>query len=208
MRRPSSKVVLRGSSEVPLSALLPHSLYIDLFFSSTDSTTLSGRSRFAVTLAVYEFLKKTFPFPYGDKPKTTSRPFTSTLGGNLLGGNKADFDITRVRARNALKILLGASSVPCPSPSLGTGDVLLLTRVISATTRRARGLWSDVHQARRGQVGLLGQTSTCTSRLISLFPLAGDAPLVAQDIRDSTLNTILFYPGLLTLPIQRRFDAV
>lgn len=61
--------------------------------------------RFAVTLAVYEFLKKTFPFPYGDKAKPVPG-FSSPLAGGFLGGNRSDYDITRVRARNALKILL------------------------------------------------------------------------------------------------------
>lgn len=62
----------------------------------------------------------------------------------------------------------------------------MLTSVTFGSTRRARGLWSDVHQARRGQVGLLCQTSTGTSRLIPSF-LSPDSPVAGR-----TFGTLLY----------------
>ncbi|WVF70310.1 hypothetical protein IAT40_005099 [Kwoniella sp. CBS 6097] len=57
--------------------------------------------QFAVTLACYELLSKNFPYPYAAAPlaTTTARPSMATQQ-----------DISRVRARNALRILLDCSS--------------------------------------------------------------------------------------------------
>ncbi|WWD09554.1 hypothetical protein V865_007681 [Kwoniella europaea PYCC6329] len=58
--------------------------------------------QFAVTLAMYEVLSKTFPYPFAPAvplAPTTSRPSLSSSQ-----------DISRVRARNALRILLDCSS--------------------------------------------------------------------------------------------------
>ncbi|OCF41845.1 solute carrier family 25 (mitochondrial aspartate/glutamate transporter), member 12/13 [Kwoniella heveanensis CBS 569] len=57
--------------------------------------------QFAVTLACYELLSKHFPYPYAAAPlaTTTARPSMATQQ-----------DISRVRARNALRILLDCSS--------------------------------------------------------------------------------------------------
>ena len=55
--------------------------------------------QFAVTLTVYEVLARKFPNPFADSTiNPSSRPVSSTP------------DISRVRARNALRILLDCSS--------------------------------------------------------------------------------------------------
>ncbi|ORY32278.1 putative mitochondrial inner membrane protein [Naematelia encephala] len=55
--------------------------------------------QFAATLSVYELLHKHFPYPFGPQAQTAARPVLST-----------QTDISRVRARNALRILLDCSS--------------------------------------------------------------------------------------------------
>ncbi|WVR06016.1 hypothetical protein IAU60_003044 [Kwoniella sp. DSM 27419] len=55
--------------------------------------------QFAVTLACYELLSKKFPYPLDTAPAVTARPT-----------HAAQQDISRVRARNALRILLDCSS--------------------------------------------------------------------------------------------------
>ncbi|WRT64290.1 uncharacterized protein IL334_001221 [Kwoniella shivajii] len=57
--------------------------------------------QFAVTLACYELLSKKFPYPFAAN-NTTAAPSRPALS--------AQQDISRVRARNALRILLDCSS--------------------------------------------------------------------------------------------------
>jgi solute carrier family 25 aspartate/glutamate transporter 12/13 len=57
--------------------------------------------QFAVTLSVYEVLHKNFPYPFGpDADKAAARPAVFT----------PQTDISRIRARNGLRILLDCSS--------------------------------------------------------------------------------------------------
>jgi solute carrier family 25 aspartate/glutamate transporter 12/13 len=72
-------------------------------FKGGVARVIRSSPQFAVTLAVYEWLKKTFPFPYGDKP-LAGPSFSSPLAGGLFG--RPDYDITRLRARAGLRILL------------------------------------------------------------------------------------------------------
>jgi hypothetical protein len=71
-----------------------------------------------VFAVVYEFLKKSFPYPYGPEAERVQ----SSLSTPLQISKTASFmhpqvdDITRLRARNGLKILLG-TCLACPSPS-------------------------------------------------------------------------------------------
>ncbi|KAJ9114364.1 hypothetical protein QFC20_001507 [Naganishia adeliensis] len=65
-------------------------------FKGGIARVIRSSPQFGVTLVCYEMLKKNFPFPYGDKPVTAS----------LIEPQ----DMSRVRARNALKILLDTSS--------------------------------------------------------------------------------------------------
>jgi solute carrier family 25 aspartate/glutamate transporter 12/13 len=55
--------------------------------------------QFAVTLTVYEVLQKNIPYPFGgDSTAVAARPL------------RAQTDISRIRARNGLRILLDCSS--------------------------------------------------------------------------------------------------
>lgn len=73
-------------------------------FKGGVARVIRSSPQFAVTLAVYEWLKKTFPFPYGDKAAAGGPTFASPLAGGLFG--RPDYDITRIRAKNALKAML------------------------------------------------------------------------------------------------------
>ncbi|KAJ9102397.1 hypothetical protein QFC21_002797 [Naganishia friedmannii] len=66
-------------------------------FKGGIARVIRSSPQFGVTLVAYEMLKKNFPFPYGDQ-----KPVASSLSEPM--------DMSRVRARNALKILLDTSS--------------------------------------------------------------------------------------------------
>ncbi|KAJ9107909.1 hypothetical protein QFC19_002652 [Naganishia cerealis] len=66
-------------------------------FKGGIARVIRSSPQFGVTLVAYEMLKKNFPFPYGDQ-----KPVVSSLSEPM--------DMSRVRARNALKILLDTSS--------------------------------------------------------------------------------------------------
>ncbi|GHJ87567.1 hypothetical protein NliqN6_3969 [Naganishia liquefaciens] len=66
-------------------------------FKGGIARVIRSSPQFGVTLVTYELLKKNFPFPYGDY-----KPVASSLAEPQ--------DMSRVRARNALKILLDTSS--------------------------------------------------------------------------------------------------
>jgi hypothetical protein len=89
-QKPSSKVVLLGKS-VSMNSyrLVPCTAHPRVVRSSPQ---------FATTLAVYEMLHKHFPYPFAEPTPAVHRAARQTT------------DISRIRARNALRILLDCSS--------------------------------------------------------------------------------------------------
>jgi len=69
-------------------------------FKGGIARVLRSSPQFGFTLVAYEYLHKFFPYPYSDKPKQLETQYT-------IGGGE---DISRTRARNALKILLDVHS--------------------------------------------------------------------------------------------------
>ncbi|CDZ97571.1 mitochondrial inner membrane protein [Phaffia rhodozyma] len=78
-------------------------------FKGGVARMIRSSPQFAVTLAVYEWLKKSFPYPYAEKPYGAASIPSPIRGGSSLSHgfltSRMD-DLTRIRARNALKILL------------------------------------------------------------------------------------------------------
>jgi len=65
------------------------------FFKGGPARVIRSSPQFGFTLVAYEYLHKFFPYPYGDQKREVETAFTSQPE-----------DMSKVRARNALKILL------------------------------------------------------------------------------------------------------
>lgn len=77
---------------------IPREEGLKALFKGWSARVIRSSPQFGVTLVVYEMLKKSFPYPWGAEPVVkVTRPRDVN-------------DMYRVRARNALKILLDASS--------------------------------------------------------------------------------------------------
>jgi solute carrier family 25 aspartate/glutamate transporter 12/13 len=79
--------------------VIPREEGIKALFKGSIFRVARSSPQFAVTLTVYELLARKFPNPFADSTlQSSSRPVRATP------------DISRVRARNALRILLDCSS--------------------------------------------------------------------------------------------------
>jgi len=69
------------------------------FFKGGGARVLRSSPQFAFTLLAYETLRSVVPFPWSEQPKKSETVFPTSAE-----------DLTKVRARNALKILLDVHS--------------------------------------------------------------------------------------------------
>lgn len=78
---------------------IPKEEGVRALFKGGLARVLRSSPQFAVTLMMYEVLKKQIPYPWGDEIKPV-----------VAAPSRDSNDLSKIRARNALKILLDTSS--------------------------------------------------------------------------------------------------